>query len=243
MIRYGISDEQAWDVGLACGGTIDVLVEPRVPDAVVDAARDTATGRTGAGRWSRCCRGCAGAELRGARAGRRSRAADAMGRGRRRQGPRTTGRRRGDRPRADRRRADALLRGTSRTVQIRDRQFFIEAYPIRPRLVVVGAVEVARSLSDSLASWASRPWSSTDGRRSRRRSGSRRGPAGRRLAGRGRGVDRAGAVRCRGGAHARREVRRAGDASRRSGAGAGMSARWARRRPRRTAGRGSPRRA
>src|SRR6266446_9397387 len=30
VIRYGISDEQAWDVGLACGGTIDVLVQPEV---------------------------------------------------------------------------------------------------------------------------------------------------------------------------------------------------------------------
>jgi xanthine dehydrogenase accessory factor len=42
--------------------------------------------------------------------------------------------------------ADALQRGTSRTVELGGRSYFIEAFPVRPRLVVVGAVEVARSL-------------------------------------------------------------------------------------------------
>ena len=42
--------------------------------------------------------------------------------------------------------AEALRRGLSRTVEIGDRSLFIEVFPVRPRLVVVGAVEVARSL-------------------------------------------------------------------------------------------------
>jgi xanthine dehydrogenase accessory factor len=28
MLEFGVSDEQAWSVGLACGGRIEILVEP-----------------------------------------------------------------------------------------------------------------------------------------------------------------------------------------------------------------------
>ena len=28
LLAFGVTDEQAWEVGLACGGEIEVLVEP-----------------------------------------------------------------------------------------------------------------------------------------------------------------------------------------------------------------------
>src|SRR3954471_21600665 len=37
-LRFGVSDESAWSVGLACGGTIDIFVEP-VRDEVLDVYR------------------------------------------------------------------------------------------------------------------------------------------------------------------------------------------------------------
>lgn len=39
-LRYEVSDETAWSVGLACGGTIEVLAEASVPDEVRSAMSD-----------------------------------------------------------------------------------------------------------------------------------------------------------------------------------------------------------
>ncbi len=144
VVRYGISDEQAWDVGLACGGTIDVLIEPEVDPLVEAAARvDRETGGRavvtplppdspppdfgphepgeGAPPAPKLLVGEDGA-IEGSLGSLADDAAlAAVAR-------------------------EALLRGTSRTVTIGGRQLFVEAFPVPPRLVVVGAVEIARSL-------------------------------------------------------------------------------------------------
>ena len=39
LVTFGVSNERAWEVGLACGGTIKVFVEPTVRPEVLQAAR------------------------------------------------------------------------------------------------------------------------------------------------------------------------------------------------------------
>jgi xanthine dehydrogenase accessory factor len=140
VIRYGISDEEAWDVGLACGGTIDVLVEPRVTATAVAGAR-----RRGVVVATVLPPDSPPSEFGRHEPGDGAAPAEAIV-------VRADGALEGSLGTVDADAAlsaaalDALLRGTSRTVTIGDRQVFVEAFPVRPRLVVVGAVEVARSL-------------------------------------------------------------------------------------------------
>jgi xanthine dehydrogenase accessory factor len=145
VIRYGISDEQAWDVGLACGGTIDVLVEPAVDRALEEAARAPLAGNGGRVVATPLPADAPppdfGPHEPGAGAPPEPRlivTADGIESG-------SLGSTELDAALVEAAR-EALLRGTSRTVELGGRQVFLEAFPVKPRLVVVGAVEVARAL-------------------------------------------------------------------------------------------------
>ncbi|MYB40812.1 MAG: XdhC family protein [Chloroflexi bacterium] len=48
VVQYGISDELAFEVGLSCGGEIEVLVEPFRSDAVWEALREALIGQRSA---------------------------------------------------------------------------------------------------------------------------------------------------------------------------------------------------
>lgn len=144
VVRYGISDEEAWDVGLACGGTIDVLVEPELSAVVVEAAETAVRGVGGRAVVTPLPPDAPPPAF----------------------GPHEPGSGAPPEPKLvvrddgtldgslDRELAaalvpaalDALDRGRSTTVAVAGRQYFVEAFPLRPRLVVVGAVEVGRSL-------------------------------------------------------------------------------------------------
>jgi xanthine dehydrogenase accessory factor len=146
VIRYGISDEEAWDVGLACGGTIDVLMQPAIPEPALRAARDASReGGHGTavitplptdspppefGEHEPGEGAPPAATLTVDEAGLHGTLGDAAQDTQLEQAAR-----------------ESLRRGLSCTVELGGRSLFIEVYPVRPRLVIVGATEMARALA------------------------------------------------------------------------------------------------
>lgn len=124
LVSYGFSDETARDAGLACGGRIDVLVEPDVRREIVEAATDRGravitalpTDAATAGQFMVVSE-------------------DGTMDG-------STGDVLVDRAVAQAAQ-DALVIGRSSVVEAGQRTYFLEVFARRPRLVIVGAVQVA----------------------------------------------------------------------------------------------------
>jgi xanthine dehydrogenase accessory factor len=130
LVTFGVSDERAWEVGLACGGTIKVFVEPTVRPEVLAAAR-------GAGGE------IVATVVEGAALGRAARVFD-------------DGRMDGDLgpgipPEVVRDAALAALQRESSTTLALETPaggaaVFLEVFPRQPRLVIFGGVHIAVAL-------------------------------------------------------------------------------------------------
>jgi xanthine dehydrogenase accessory factor len=130
LVTYGVSDERAWEVGLACGGTIRVFVEPTIRPEVLEAARGpggvvVATVLEGAGAGSALVMRDDGTERGSLPAGiDRGAVADAARR--------------------------ALAVAASSTMELPGpggtARVFLEVFARRPTLVIFGGVHIAAAL-------------------------------------------------------------------------------------------------
>jgi xanthine dehydrogenase accessory factor len=130
LVTFGVSDDRAWEVGLACGGTIRVFVEPSVRAEVLDAARGPggvviATVIEGEGVGSGLVVRDDGTERGALPAGLDRAAVIEAGR-------------------------KALAHQASTTFEVRagagTSKVFLEVFPRRPTLVVFGGVHIAAEL-------------------------------------------------------------------------------------------------
>jgi len=146
VVRFGISDEEAWGVGLACGGTIDVLVEPVLPAAVLQSTQAVEQDRTGARAIvTPLPAGSPGAHIGPSALGPAAAPEQPLvvWQDGRLEG--SLGSQADDTVLVESALA-ALSRGLSGPLELGHRQLFIEVFPLPPRLIVVGAVPVAMSL-------------------------------------------------------------------------------------------------
>ncbi|MDQ3407118.1 MAG: XdhC family protein [Chloroflexota bacterium] len=124
VTEYGFSDATARDAGLACGGRIGVLVEPHVRPEILSAA--TARGRAVVTALpAEDALGPAGVVV----------SEDGSAEG-------STGDAAVDRALVGAAQ-EALEVGRSGLVEVGSRSYFVEVFASRPRLVIVGAVQVA----------------------------------------------------------------------------------------------------
>lgn len=133
VVRYGISDETAWSVGLACGSTIDVLIEPSLSMALVEAA---AADEQASAVLTELPAGSPGPVD--------GRAPTSSGR----QQPalRVVSAAAMEQPELAHAVSSAIELGRSAVVAQADRQVFVEGFAVQPRLVIFGAVDIARAL-------------------------------------------------------------------------------------------------
>jgi len=146
VVRFGISDSEAWDVGLACGGTIDVLVQPAVPAAAIEALAATQRDRhAGRALATVLPDGSPGAGIGGSTLGPAAAPGPSLIVSEDGTLEGTLGDTDADAALVEAGTA-AISSGTSMVVELAGRQLFVEAFSVRPRLLVVGAVEVAVAL-------------------------------------------------------------------------------------------------
>ncbi len=134
LLHFGVADDEAWDVGLACGGEIEVLVEPfESLGTVYDAATALLDAREPFALVSVID---GGEDTRNRKLLVREDGAT--------EGPLELGE---HTPRAVEAALDFLARETGGVVEVDGGPtLFVETYPTAPRLIIVGAVHMADPL-------------------------------------------------------------------------------------------------
>jgi xanthine dehydrogenase accessory factor len=126
LLKFGVSDDTAWSVGLACGGAIEVFVEP-LDEASYGVARDALRAERSVA-VATIVQGPASVVGRKLAVSADGRAAGDLG------------------DPIDRETRNALTDGRSRRVTIGEDEIFVDVLLPSPRLVVVGGVHIAVAL-------------------------------------------------------------------------------------------------